>query len=429
MLSEKGPDSLVRPHSSLQKPPITLLCDFLSQHASGNSINVPSDTVAGILYLYTKSNQEAMWLPSDAVQSQWKQIFDTALDAQDSLVRSWAIFAFAACGPLDAQRRHKVLEKARTDNAQTVRIAASFAVWHWHEPRPDDKQRNPTPSVEEQRDLTRFIMQASEDASYHVRAIAFGLAMEWVSYHRDTVLKEDWRPIPPSGGVDVDHCCDDSVGSHIIAALMRGSHDPLKYLEEAVGNFLIHLFKDPKIRKCPHWCFYFPSLSESAQESTETPSSPSVSSREFTSLQILMLSGLLKPQEEPTDRPLRQIAQPIQDPRLPCERPLGTQILNWRRNQESYFHAPRLTVCPTIRVLFSVISRLIMTAPKQWADSEKERSPEVSKSQHRSAQIAAYEVGGRAMSSWTESVLEVPTTERAQVLWYDVQWQGRFLGY
>ena len=52
----------------------------------------------------------------------------------------------------------------------------------------------------------------------------------------------------------------------------------------------------------------------------------------------------------------------------------------------------------------------------QWADNETQGSPEAGKSQHRSAQVAAYELGSKATSSWTKSVLEIPS-EKARVLW------------
>ena len=67
-----------------------------------------------------------------------------------------------------------------------------------------------------------------------------------------------------------------------------------------------------------------------------------------------------------------------------------------------------------------LVRRLITTSPRQWADNEKEESFDADRNQHRSAQTAAYELGGKAASSWTKSVLEVQT-EQAQVLWYVVK--------
>lgn len=280
MLSEQGPETLIRPHSSLHKPPITLLCDFLSQHMSGNTINVPSDTVAGVLYLYTKALQDTNWVPSDAVQSQWKQIIDTALVARDSLVRSWAILAVAACRSVGSETRDKIRTLAQTDNAQIVRIAATFVAWHWYGPRLDAERGKPAAHVGEQRDLARFISQISEDASYNVRTIAYGLAMEWVSCHQDAML-EQIRGAKTSTDARIDDELGDTAGSQIVATLVKGSQDPLHHLQQTVENFLLHSFNDPRIGDCPRWRSFFPSLPRTQHGASAALLNPQVSSMCF----------------------------------------------------------------------------------------------------------------------------------------------------
>lgn len=261
MLSEKGPESLVRPHPSLHKPLISLLCDFLAQHLSGGSINISSDTFAGILYVYTKAIQEAKWTPSEGEQSQWKQIFSIGLSAQDSLVRSWTIFALATCHSIDCESKDRIYDMAITDPTQSVRIAAAFAVWHWHDPRLGCRRSKQGEDAKELGHLTDHIYRIAEDASYHVRTTAYGLAMEWVSRHQEKVLKQMEREataLTAIGGIERDSL--ECQCSRIIATLARGSDDPLNHLKEAMEDFLIHTFKDARIGDCPLWRSFFPNL-------------------------------------------------------------------------------------------------------------------------------------------------------------------------
>ena len=340
MLSEKGPQSLVQPHPSLHKPPITLLSDFLAQHLSGDAINISSDTFAGILYVYTKAIQDAKWTPSEGEQSQWKQIFSIGLSAQDSLVRSWTIFALATCHSLDCESKDKIYDMAITDSTQSVRMAAAFAVWHWHDPRLDSEPSKQGEDTKRLGHLADHIYRIGEDASYHVRTTAYGLAMEWVSRHQEMVLKQMERQataLTAIGGIERDSL--ENQGSRIIATLARGSDDPLNHLKEAMEHFLLHTFKDARIGNCPLWRSSFPNLPAHPEPKDGSLMTMTVSRRYVGSAIILI--AISCPFQKANDPQPEQASSSAQ-------RPLASQILAWRQKQERYFHVSRLTVCASL---------------------------------------------------------------------------------
>jgi hypothetical protein len=114
--------------------------------------------------------------------------------------------------------------------------------------------------------LAEYIHQAAEDASYHVRTTAFGLAMEWVSRHQDMVMRQIGRQAAPPEVLERES--SDSPVSRILNTLARGSNDPLRHLKETVGDFVIRTFKDSRIRNCPLWHSFYAHLPP--EQSTES---------------------------------------------------------------------------------------------------------------------------------------------------------------
>lgn len=260
MLSENGPQTLIQPLETLHKPPIYLLGDFLCQHIRQDSINLPSDTVAGVLYLYTKAILDAKWDPPDALKAQFKQIVDIALDADDSLVRTWASLALAACPPPDVQLRKRVQDMAISDTSQDVRIAASFAVWCWHGSKANPQQGS-LPVAEVDCDFANFISLASEDASYLVRTFAFSLAMELAASCQQEMV-EQIKHCPTK---DVDIKSKDASFRHspyppIMVTLVRGYRDPLQFLQKAMHDFLRHAFINQVTCDSASWNRVFPNI-------------------------------------------------------------------------------------------------------------------------------------------------------------------------
>ncbi|KAJ9124046.1 hypothetical protein QFC22_000839 [Naganishia vaughanmartiniae] len=129
---ENGIHALITPHHKLHKPPINLLGDFIQQHISTESFNLSADTLAGILYLFTKAVEAVgCATTTDEFERQWNDILDLLVDAEDDFVRLWAVLAFASC-PLKSVTEEKAVHAlALTDESETVRIATAYAIWSW----------------------------------------------------------------------------------------------------------------------------------------------------------------------------------------------------------------------------------------------------------------------------------------------------------
>jgi hypothetical protein len=295
MLSEDGPRLLVQPLDTLHKPPIDLLGDFICQHLSEDDISLSPDTVAGVLYLYSKAILDANWAQPDGIKAQFQQILDIALDAEDSLVRTWASFALAACPSPDAEIQRKVRQLAAADPTQNVRTAASFAIWQWRAPEADCANGS---LGEEDCDHIDFISQASKDASYLVRAFAFALAMDFVLSHQHEVV-EYIKQLAVNKDVTAN---EGNLSPHsslepIISTLVRGCRDPLHFLRKAVQDFLMRLWADERIYDTDSWGRVFPDMPQvmnTAKPAEKTQASDRSSTVSFCSvLSWLVLSHVL----------------------------------------------------------------------------------------------------------------------------------------
>ncbi|KAJ9092729.1 hypothetical protein QFC20_007285 [Naganishia adeliensis] len=357
MLSEDGPRLLIQPLDTLHKPPMHLFGDFLCQHISESGINLPPDTVAAVLFLYSKAILDANWALPDGLKAQFQQILNIALGAEDSLVRTWASFALAACPPPDVEIQRKVRQSAVADPVQNVRTAASFAIWHWQAPE-DDYTNGSLTLGEEDCGHIDFISQASKDASYLVRAFAFALAMDFVLSHRHGVV-EYIKQLAVNNVATTD---EGNLSPHfsfgpIISTLASGCRDPLRFLQNAVQDFLTRFWADERTCDADSWSQVFPDMPQvMTTANTEKTAEKTQASRPPLTHSALPKIGM---------------AQDTLGAQT--ERPMTQHILAWRHRQECYFHETRLT-------------------------------------------LTAYEAGSRAMSSWTKESLEIQTSERARLL-------------
>lgn len=260
MLSESGPRLLVQHLETLHKPPIHLLGDFLSQHISEARIHLSPDTVAGILYLYSKAIMDTTWELPNTLKDQFQQILALALKAEDTLVRAWGCFALATSAPLDAAMHERIRELALTDAVQSVRTAASFVIWQWHAP-PADMAKGIRTLDEDDPYLADYVSRACQDASYLVRTFAFALAMEIAALNDnefsryvtqlgtqdDLAEQEEKSPLRYLFG-------------KIVATLRRGCRDPLRFLQKAVQQFLIRLRAGQDASEAEYWTRVFPDM-------------------------------------------------------------------------------------------------------------------------------------------------------------------------
>lgn len=416
MLSEDGPRLLIQPLDTLHKPPMHLFGDFLCQHISESGINLPPDTVAGVLFLYSKAILDANWALPDGLKAQFQQILNIALGAEDSLVRTWASFALAACPPPDVEIQRKVRQSAVADPVQNVRTAASFAIWHWQAPE-DDYTNGSLTLGEEDCGHIDFISQASKDASYLVRAFAFALAMDFVLSHRHGVVEYIKQlAVNNVATTDEGNLSPHSSFGPIISTLASGCRDPLRFLQNAVQDFLTRFWADERTCDADSWSQVFPDMPQvMTTANTEKTAEKTQASRPplTVSFCFVVSSLALRPCSQHSALPKIGMAQDTLGAQT--ERPMTQHILAWRHRQECYFHETRLTVCRF--GTHSVQAPLNTCEPLQWADSEGDKLGSTIQTSHLGmSQLTAYEAGSRAMSSWTKESLEIQTSERARLL-------------
>lgn len=263
MLSESGPQILVRHLETMHKPPIHLLSDFASQYIPEDRINLRPDTVAGILYLYSKAILDTTWVLPDEVVAQFQLILTRVLTAEDNLVRAWGCFALATSAPFSKEIQRRVRALAVVDAVQSVRTAASFAIWRWRVPSIDLACKIPT-LVEDDEQLVHHISQTCQDASYLVRTFAFALAMELASFHRPEIVKYIAQRVAD----DIDGREEDiprhSFFEPIVSTFRTGCRDPLQFLQRSVQDFLAHLLMEKGAPDVNQWKRVFPDIAAKA---------------------------------------------------------------------------------------------------------------------------------------------------------------------
>lgn len=283
-LHEYGVHTLITPHKRLHKPPISLLGDFLQQNISTESLNLPADTLAGILYLFTKAIDSINGTTTNDLQRQWKVILDTVVDAEDSFVRLWAVLALAAC-PLNSVKEEKVVQElALTDQSETIRTAAAYSIWCW-QGSVFASHNQPNTNMEWQ--LVTFISRIAEDASFNVRTLALSLALELAYFHRDGFLdhvkehskectdREDWTsPL--------------ALAYHnLVLILVNALTDPLLFLREAVSSSLERLRLQQTICNHEQWIQVFPydfaNSKQTSRNSSERSTSDVLASEKVSS--------------------------------------------------------------------------------------------------------------------------------------------------
>lgn len=289
-LHETGIHILITPDKTLHKPPIYLLGDFIQQHISAESLDLPADTLAGILYLYTKAVEVIGCATTDEFTTQWNDILGIVVDAEDSFVRLWAVLALASCPLHSVKEETAIRVLALTDESEVIRSAAAYAIWCWQGSTIASHHRI---SMDVELQLVAFIGRIAEDASFNVRTLALSLAMELARIRREQIVEHLTEHSTRCSNEEKGPSPAASVYHHLISILANALNDPLLFLREAVAEFLEQLRLQQNTCNYEEWLRVFPygpsDGQQKDQNSLERPNSDALSLAKVSSQ--LMMSG------------------------------------------------------------------------------------------------------------------------------------------